>query len=278
MTQQLKRLLASTAACLAVVSVLHAEPPAVTDAESTPVDEAEKIMTVDRENRVIDLKAKMVPAEPQWLELVATTPGPKGREHEAIVTIDIKPSLIHLELIKLGLEPGSPQKNRLVENKILTDPPTGPELVLSFVYEKDGQEVEVPAYDWVLDKETGKPIEPCKWLFTGSDFREWQGREYYMADEAGTIVSLVNFGDDLIVRKTDTTKDTDFQQLQINKEAIPPYGSELTLRIKIPKPTAGSEKENSPESPIEGAQTPLPGADQSPPEVDTPDNPDQTEP
>jgi hypothetical protein len=197
-----------------------------------PAEQGPPVITVDREARTIDLLAKMVPIEPQWLELVATTPRPKCREHEAIVTVDAKPSRIHVALVTLGLEPGQPQKNIRQDDRIVTEPAAGPALDLFFVIEKDGQPVEVPVHAWVVDAESGEALPPCRWLFTGSVFKTWQGREYYMADDAGTIASLVNFGDDLIVRQTDTTKDTDFQQLQINKEAIPPYGSDLVLRIR----------------------------------------------
>ncbi len=68
-----------------------------------------------------------------------------------------------------------------------------------------------------------------------------------MADEAGTIVSLVNFGDDLVVRQTDTTNDSDFQQLQINKELIPAYGSDLILRIRTPKPPPDQTPDQTPD-------------------------------
>lgn len=233
----IRRILQMTApiAVLALAAALiQAQPTTQTAVPQEP--ETPKVITIDREAGLIDLAAKMVPVEPQWLELIATTPGPKGREHEAIVTIDAKPSRIHLALVTLGLEPGTPQNNRREDDKIITEPPTGPTVNLFFVYEKDGQTLEVPAHKWVINQKSGETIPPCQWLFTGSVFRTWQDREYYMADEAGTIVSLVNFGDDLIVRQTDTTKDTDFQQLQINKEAIPPYGSDLILRIRIPPP------------------------------------------
>lgn len=209
-------------------------PPA--EGESKTVAEAPKIITVDREAGTIDLSAKMVPAEPQWLELIATVPGGKGREHEAIVTVDAKPSHIHLALITLGLEPGHPQINKREGETIVTEPPAGPELELFFVYDQDGQTHEVPVHEWVLDAATGEPLSACRWLFTGSVFREWQGKAYYMADEAGNIASLVNFGDDMIVRQTDVTQDTDFQQLQINKDKALPYGSELILRVRIKRP------------------------------------------
>lgn len=226
------------AACWVSVSLTFAQPPAQPPAETAhaAAEEAPKVITVDREKGVIDLAAKMVPAEPQWLELIATVPGGKGREHEAIVTVDAKPSHIHLALVTLGLEPGQPRKNRREGDLIVSEPPAGPPLELFFVYEKDGQTHEDPAHEWVLDEATGEPLPPCRWLFTGSVFREWEGKAYYMADEAGNIASLVNFGDDMIVRRTEMAQDTDFQQLQINKEKALPYGSELVLRIRLVRP------------------------------------------
>lgn len=197
------------------------------------VQDERPTITVDREAGVVDLAATMVPAEPQWLELIATAPGPTGREHEAIVTVAAKPSHIHLALVTLGLKPGHPLIHKREGDQIISDPPTGPALELFFVYEKDGQPHETPVNQWVLNAQTGEPLPPGRWLFTGSVFRQWKGREYYMADEAGNVASLVNFGDDLVVRQTDTTQDTDFQQLQINKAEALPYGTELILRIRI---------------------------------------------
>lgn len=238
MTQRHLTLPLIIAACLTAASPAHAQAPArpVAEAGSKAEAEAAKVITVDRERGVIDLAAKMVPAEPQWLELVATVPGGKGREHEAIVTVDAKPSHIHLALVTLGLEPGHPLKNRREGDAIVSDPPAGPELELYFVYEKDGLTHEDPAHEWVLDEATGKPLTAGKWLFAGSVFREWEGKAYYMADEAGNIASLVNFGDDMIVRQTDMAQDTDFQQLQINKDKALPYGSDLVLRIRVVRP------------------------------------------
>ncbi len=246
-------------ACWLSASLTFAQSPTPPQADAEPiaVAEAPKIITVDREAGVIDLSAKMVPAEPQWLELVATVPGGKGRGHEAIVTVDAKPSHIHLALVTLGLEPGHPLKNNRQGDVIVSEPPAGPTLELFFVYEKDGQIHEDPVHEWVLDEATGQPLAAGSWLFAGSVFREWEGKAYYMADEAGNIASLVNFGDDMIVRRTDMAQDTDFQQLQINKDKALPYGSDLVLRIRVVHPArdpAGAE----PETP-EKSDKPAPG-------------------
>ncbi|GAB4189686.1 MAG: hypothetical protein Kow00105_04090 [Phycisphaeraceae bacterium] len=241
---------------VSLLILLFSFPQAVADETPSPEqsvaqvrDDRESVIQVNREAGTIDLKAKMVPAAPQWLELVATVPGPTGREHEAIVTVNARPSEVHLVLITLGLEPGQPMTHRREGDELVTTLPTGPELALSFVYEKDGHTHEVPVHEWVFDQATGETIPPCRWLFAGSRFRTWQGREYYMADEAGNIASLVNFGDDLIVRQTGTTRDTDFQQLQLDADRALPFGEDLILRIRVPRPEDTNEEGHSPASP-----------------------------
>ncbi len=251
------RLLALTLIAALGATASHADPadtPATTtqpDAPAIAPQDDRPAITVDRETGTLDLAATMVDAKPEWLELIATTPG--GREHEAIVTVAAKPSHIHLALVALGLEPGHPLINRREDDQLITDPPTGPAVQVFFVYEKDGQTRETPAHHWVVDQQSGEPLPDAPWLFAGSVFREWKGREYYMADEAGNAVSLVNFGDDLVVRQTPTTESSDFQQLQINEEKALPYGSELILRIRLaPKPAPATQ-------PAEPSDKPVPG-------------------
>ena len=218
-------------------------PPVRTDSSVAPSGVSEPSaqtppapLTIDREAGTIDLAARMVHTRPEWLELIATTQGPNSRDHEAIVTITAKPSEIHLALLTLGLKPGHPMVNKHVDGEFRPDPPTGPQVQVFFVYERDGQTLQTPVHQWVTDQATGQPLPETPWLFAGSQFRQWQGKEYYMADENGNAVSLVNFGDDLIVRQTDTTQNNDGQELQLSEDKALPYNSPLTLRIKITPP------------------------------------------
>jgi len=215
-------------------------PPATAPQEVT--DDRPPI-TIDPEAGTLDLAATMVELAPEWLELIATTQG--GREHEAIVTVAIKPSHLHLALVTLGLEPGHPMRHKQIDGQTTTEPPAGPALQLSFVYQAQGRTHETPVESWVIDRATGEPLPAGRWLFTGSMFKEWQGREYYMADGAGNLASLVNFGDDLIVYQTDKTQDTDFQELQLNPDIPLPYGAKLTLRIRV-KPLKPADADDEP--------------------------------
>ena len=229
---------------------------AAVNPDDQPADTRPPI-TIDRDAGTIDLAATMVNIEPQWLELVATIEG--GREHEAIVTLDVQPSMLHLALVTLGLEPGHPLRVEQVEGETVTLPATGPRLYLYFLYDVDGETHQAPVESWVHDKATGETLAPGRWLFAGSSFRHWQGREYYMADEAGNAVSLVNFGDDLIVYQTERTQNTDSQELQINPQLPLPYGSPLTLRISIHPP------EDAPQAPENtDSQPDKPASEQTP--------------
>ncbi len=241
-------LLALTACLLTALTACAPKPTTPTPAEAdssvvtpseppTPKPQAQaSYLTLNLEAGTIDLAARMVHAKPDWLELIATTEGPNSRDHEAIVSITAKPSEVHLALLTLGLMPGHPQVNKHMDGRFVPDPAIGPELRVYFVYEINGQTVQTPVHQWVTDQATGQPLPETRWLFTGSQFRQWQGKEYYMADENGNAVSLVNFGDDLIVRQTDTTQNNDEQQLQLNPNVILPYGTPLILRIRVTSP------------------------------------------
>ncbi len=202
---------------------------------------------LDREAGIIDLEATVVNREVEWLELLVCSP--RTREHEAILTAEALPSHIHLALLTMGLEPGEPLSwERGEDGQGVIHPPTGPAVELLILLEPspdnpDGRRV-VPANEWVLDRATGEPLEDNVWLFAGSRFVEHEGREYFLADQSGTIASIVNFGDDLLTRATTTTNQNDEQAWGAVTEAIPPVGTRVILRLR---PVSGSG--DSPETP-----------------------------
>ena len=177
----------------------------------------------------VEIEAEVVHQEAKWLELLVCSPG--SREHETILTSPAKPSHIHLALLALGLEPGSPIDSRRTAEGLAVVPPTGPKVELFCLWEIDGEPHRAPANTWVRHQETGEPLAGNAWLFAGSEFHQHEGRRLYMADLNGTIVSLVNFGDDLLTRPTTTTNRTDEQAWGTNAEAIPPVGTAVTLRL-----------------------------------------------
>lgn len=185
---------------------------------------------VDRDAGLVDLSAVVVNREPEWLELLACTPG--SLDHESILAIEARPSHVHLALLLLGIEPGQPSRPVRDGDRVVVQPPTGPEIGVSLVYEHEGETVEVPANRWVLNRETDQHLTDHRWLFTGSVWMDFQGKRHYLADQSGTAITLVNFNDDLLARPTELSRDNDGQQWMANTEAIPPLDTPVTIRLR----------------------------------------------
>lgn len=231
------------AACLAgcCVSVFTGRspadpPPAATQPATAPAPAPGILpagglphIKIDRERRTIDLEATVVLREAKWLELLACSP--KSREHESILTVPARPSHIHVALMVLGLEAGAPMRSWLEGEEAKWSPPRGPKVRITILYTKDGKRVEVPANEWVVDQNTHEPMKGDAWVFAGSSIGEVEGEKVYYADLNGTVVSLVNFGDDLLSRDTTMTNDNDNSTWGTRTEKIPPVGTKVTLRL-----------------------------------------------
>lgn len=201
---------------------------------------------IDPQRQFIELDAAVVLRESDWVELIACSPGSK--EHESILTVAARPSHVHLALLILGLEPGAPM--RFDPDAAADDPngviaPEGPAVRVTVVLPQapagpqatdeahgKGQAVrEMPVTDWVVDRATGQPLPDVPFRFTGSRMVPINERERYLADLNGTVISLVNFGDEVLARPTDLTNANDQASLQANTDAIPPLDTPVVLRL-----------------------------------------------
>lgn len=193
---------------------------------------------LDREAGVVELDARVViDKDNEWLELIVCTVG--GREYESVLATEARPSHLHLALLTLGLEPGRPLSwQRNDQDELVMIEPAGPPVEVTLVYEADGQRREVDPSAWIRNAQTGEPMPADQWLFTGSAFVDYEGKKVYMADLNGTILSLVNFGDDLIARNTQLTNQTDGGEWVANHDAIPAKDTAVIVRIKPAKPAA----------------------------------------
>lgn len=219
---------------LAAGPVRADEPKPAPDTEAAPAPVLEGI-TIDREAGHIDLASQVVLREGEWLELLACTPN--SREHESILTVNATPRHIHLALILLGLEPGAPLTfERQPDGEFKITPPSGPAVAVTLIYQADGKPVTVDANQWIVNQQTRKTLEDNHWLFTGSRFEEFDGNRVYLADPNGSVLSLVNFGDEILARSTTVTKDNDQQAWQANTPAIPPVGTDVTIRLTPVQP------------------------------------------
>ena len=172
----------------------------------------------------------MANRQPEWLELLACKPG--SREYESLFTVAALPSHVHLALLMLEVKSGSPLWAQMKDQNRVVHLPTGGKVSVSIIYQKNGTELKVGANQWILNRESGKFPKSDIWLFTGSKVIEHEGRKLYMADLNGTIISLVNFGDDLLARPTDRTDKTDDRMWRARTDQIPPVGTKLIIRLE----------------------------------------------
>jgi hypothetical protein len=214
---------------------------------------------IDREGHAVEIDAQVVNREAQWLELLVCSPG--SREHEAILTSPAKPSHVHLALLAIGLQPGSPMLWRQVDGQIKVELPRGPAVRLMILYTRDGQPVRDHANQWILHQQSRQTLPENRWLFTGSQFVEIDGQSVYRADLGGTLVSLVNFGDDLLGRGTDTTNMNDESMWGCNTARIPAKGTAVVLRIEALQEAATTQPGQAapPASPPTAPAAPTPG-------------------
>ncbi len=245
-----------------------AAPPASTPTVTQPnetlpgeaTDKQPKLehIVIDREHGHIDVEAQVTLREGEWLELLACT---KGKEHESILTMQARPSQVHLALLMLGLKPGHPmrwQRDDQAEGGYKIVEATGPKVAITLLYEKEGKTIEVPAHEWVVNRNTGKTLPDNIWLFTGSSFEkiEDEEREIYAADVNGTAITLVTFGDDLLARDTKMTNQNDEATWIARTRFIPPLETKVTIRLTPVKNEEGKSGKGKGESEEGKAESP----------------------
>ena len=210
---------------------------------------------LNRDAGHVDLHGHVIGDETDWLELLACRPG--TREHESVVTLEAQAEHIHAALLLLGLEPGAPSDAQIDGDTVTLIPPHGPPLEVFFIFDatlSDESDVPavaerpVPAGLYVADQAHGRPLRDARWIFTGSRMVQTPQRPYFLAEENGTLISLVNFGDDLVGRNTDQPADggNGFWKLNPAPEGwppLPPAGTGLTIRLS--KTAITPDKDNA---------------------------------
>ncbi|MBL4701849.1 MAG: hypothetical protein JKX85_11395 [Phycisphaeraceae bacterium] len=216
---------------------VHAQAP--TPEPDKPKRTTLKGLVINHENQSVDIQAKVVLRDGDWLELLLCTPGTK--EHESILTTTAKPSHIHLALIMLGLKPGNPMTGKKIGNELKITEAKGPLVAIDLIYEHQGLKHHVHANQWIYNKTTQASLKDHYWLFTGSSFLKNQDPPIYRADANGSVITLVHFGDDLLARHTQLTSRNDNADWQAQTKKIPPIGTPVTVRLtpikSLPKKT-----------------------------------------
>ena len=160
------------------------------------------------------------------LEFFATYP---ARGYESIVVIQVKPSLVHAGLLRLGAESGHPAR---FEPKF--EPATGTEVEIEVRWkDQAGKSRRARAQEWVRDIKTKKALE-LNWVFAGSGFwtDDETGKQVYRADSAGDFISVLNLPTstlDLPIRSASALESRLFEGFV---EHLPPEKTVVTMILK----------------------------------------------
>jgi hypothetical protein len=203
---------------------------------------------VDRENKHVVLLGEVCRAD-YPLEFFATY---SNRSYEAVMSINVTPSIVHAGLLAVGATPGRP-----VQFQPEFVPPSGTEIAIEVRWkDEDGKIKSSPAQHWIRNITTKKVLD-CNWVFAGSMFvnDDRTGKPYYLAD-SGELICALNLPTamlDLPIRSYAALESRLFEPF---KEHLPPEGTVATVLLQPilskkadqPDPKTESAKSTSPDT------------------------------
>ena len=214
------------------------EPPLVVEADKAPdlgpplVDNFKDLQQLDKVRPVwLDkVNNRVVMVGRVWqtdalLELFACLKDTK--EHEAIVTVDVKAITVHAGLLAVGANVGHPVK---FDPQYV--PAAGTQIEVTVVWkDKDGRRQTAPAQDWIFDLETKKAMTH-PWGFAGSGFWEDEqtGQRHYQA-ESGDFICVSNFSTAMLDLPIQSSDQNNALMFKAFTERIPPRGTPVTLLL-----------------------------------------------
>lgn len=208
---------------------------------------------------------RLDPDQPVWIDAAKTSVLVEGRvvlrdgvlelfacpaetkEHEAVVAIDAKPSLVHAGLLAVGAEEGSPARFQPDYQ-----PPTGSRVVVRVEWSEGGRTRSARAQEWVRGIENKKEMD-LPFVFAGSGF--WtdpdSGRQHYLAD-AGDFICVSNFASAMLDVPAPSSQANAELWFEPFTERIPAVGTPVVLVLTPePGPDPGSDA-----GPVNGADPP----------------------
>jgi len=166
-----------------------------------------------------------------------------NRSYEAVVAVNVKPSIVHAGLLAVGAEPGHPAQVRREQvpdkgEQIIIIPATGTEVAIEVRWnDAHGKAQSCPAQRWIRNIKTRKELD-SNWVFGGSLLvtDETTGKKYYQAD-SGELICVLSSPTamlDLPIRSYGAIESRSFEAFA---ERLPPEGTPVTLLLK-PMPSA----------------------------------------
>lgn len=223
---------------------------------------ADQDLWIDFKRKLVVIDGEVCLREGQ-LEMFAC---PKGsKEHESIVTVNVKPQFVHAALLAVGAKAGGP---------VRFDPayaPASGTVIDIFVLWQDekGKRHKVKAQDWIKHLKTNKSM-PYDWVFAGSGFwkDEQTGQRHYHAD-SGDFICVSNFSTAMLDLPVESSQAASGLLFAAFTERIPERKTPIRL-VLVPRQ---KDRKHSAEPDAAKPGTAEPGTTETKPGV-TPDSDD----
>lgn len=212
-------------------------PPLVDDADSLRRLHPKLPVWIDLRRKQVVMMGTVCQAD-YPLEFFVTYP---DRAYEAIVSSDVRPSLVHAGLLAIGAKPGKP-----VQFQPEFTPPSGMEIAVEVRWkDANGKQRSSPAQDWVRNVKTKKPLD-ITWVFAGSRTvtDEETAENRYQAD-GGDFICLLNRPSALLDLPIRSESSLESRLFEAFREHLPPTGTPVTIVLKPKLPTP---KDKAPKS------------------------------
>jgi len=162
------------------------------------------------------------------IEYLACSAG--GKLHESVLVLDVKPTILQVALILLGLEAEGDFQYQGDPN-----PPKGDPVEIWVEWNQEEEKKLLRAEDMILDNKKGKPMEHTNWVFTGSVIHE--GR--FIAEMEKSLIAT--YHDPAAILNNPLPEGADDTVYSVNSNLVPQRGTPITLTIKaIGEPKSGS--------------------------------------
>ncbi len=178
---------------------------------------------IDPANKRVVLDGSVCLVQGQ-LEMLAC---PKGtKEHESVISADVKAYAVHAALLAVGAKPGTPVRYR---PSYQAASGTIVDVTLIWTDEK-GEVRRQRGQDWVRDVESKKPM-PHNWIFAGSGIwkDDMTGETRYLA-EGGEFICVSNFPGAMLDLPIPSSSQAEQGLLfEAFTENIPPRGTRVRM-------------------------------------------------
>jgi len=167
---------------------------------------------------------------------------PNTFEHEAIFSVRCKPSVLHLGLLAIGLEPCPIDAFGLWREKARENPRA--RVSIGVEYETDGKKQRRRISELLVNRQKRDAAVPDDWVFTGSFFGKRADQRVYAADVMGGVVGLGQEGASVLQfsEELGNPYQDDEQGLEVNTDTVPAKGTKVVL-IFTPAPQKPQEQE-----------------------------------